>query len=458
MNMLLSLLNFIYLATGLAFAAAANGNDNDNDNDNDDSISGDDEARVRVRVRVPVIDLAPWFATAVSQSSEHQVLLTEEQRNIVHKIRRACREVGFFQITGHTGGIRIKGGEDEDDDDNNNDNDAMILERTWKASKEFFDLSTEEKLLHKTTDTTKYPYGYERSETLVKGKLLDGENDDVNEAGAGAADLKETFAVGPPTENGSGMPPRRWIDSSPNHTIADFQNSLEAYYQRMEDLALILLQIFAIALDESPDFFENKMDHHMSALRLVHYYPLLESTTKTKSKSKRRLVRAGAHTDYGALTILAAQEEGLEVLLRDNVATDDNDDENENNKQRWYPVPLVPGALVVNLGDLMQRWTNNEWVSTMHRVVMPFTSPEAQERRYSMAYFVNINGDTPIKPLNCCRGRGEDDDGDVRNNSGRVITAGEHLMAKHLASMGITTNDDNKDDDITSSIGEEGEL
>jgi len=84
----------------------------------------------------------------------------------------------------------------------------------------------------------------------------------------------------------------------------------------------------------------------------------------------------------------------------------------------------------------MQRWTNNEWISTMHRVVMPST--EARERRYSMAYFVNINGDTPIEPLGCCRGDG----GALHNTNGRVITAGEHLMAKHLASMGIVAGDD----------------
>jgi isopenicillin N synthase-like dioxygenase len=95
----------------------------------------------------------------------------------------------------------------------------------------------------------------------------------------------------------------------------------------------------------------------------------------------------------------------------------------------------------------MQRWTNNEWISTMHRVVMPAT--EAQERRYSMAYFVNTNGDTPIEPLKCCRGS----DDNVHKN-GRVITAGEHLMAKHLASMGIVMDDDDKAENVSNNIME----
>ena len=200
----------------------------------------------------------------------------------------------------------------------------------------------------------------------------------------------------------------------------------------------------------------------MSALRLVHYYPLLEqqqqhsltkTTTTQNNESSIRLIRAGAHTDYGALTILATQKNGLEVLLRDNTNTNTNsDDKNENDnsevKQRWFPVPLVPGSLIVNLGDLMQRWTNDEWVSTMHRVVMPST--EAHERRYSMAYFVNINGDTPIEPLKCCRGGGGGGGGDDDSTKYKVITAGEHLMAKHLASMGISA--DEIEDDIESAI------
>ena len=432
-------------------------------------VYGNEKPGSDEKVRVPVINLTPWFdATAVSLSSSLEKhhrdtknttlslgSLTEEQLDIVNQIRRACREVGFFQIIG---------GLDSNDDNDKNVDDAMI-QQTWKASREFFGLSIEEKLLHRTIDTAKYPYGYERSETLVRGKLLDGEDKDGSKGEVSpsvvAADLKETFAVGPPTGNGSGMPPRRWIESA--NVSPGFQTSLEAYYERMEELALVLLQIFAIALEEPPDFFENKMDHHMAALRLVHYYPLEKDAQSNTNKlshdqgkpepiARTRVVRAGAHTDYGALTILAAQDEGLEVLLQDTtVAASDgymegeDDDSNKKNKTRWYPVPLIPGAFVVNLGDLMQRWTNNEWVSTMHRVIMPST--EAQERRYSIAYFVNINGDTPIEPLKCCRGQERDGDG-------RVITAGEHLMAKHLASMGITADSDNAEAVSSSWVGE----
>lgn len=469
----------------LVFVTTTNGNENLGDE------SKSREEQVREHVRVPVIDLAPWFdptivvaaSSSSSSSSSHRnteeepdfsLGLSDAQRDIVQQIRRACREVGFFQITGGLGSTaNTNGDHDDNDNDHDDNNDDAMIRGTWKASKDFFDLPLDEKLQHTTADTTKYPYGYERSETLIRGKLLDGiddgsnGNDDVV-VEVTAADLKETFSLGPPDNNGSGMPPRRWIDSSSNVNNVNpsvssplggnlpFQTSLEAYYERMEDLALTLLEIFAIALEESPDFFKDKMDHHMSALRLVHYYPLeqdhnknqttntntISPTSKASSLSSsspeeqrepipiQRVVRAGAHTDYGALTILAAQDEGLEVLLRDTTSGV------QEQEQQWYPVPLIPGAFVVNLGDLMQRWTNNEWISTMHRVVMPAT--KAQERRYSMAYFVNINGDTPIEPLKCCRGSGRSN----AHTNGRVITAGEHLMAKHLASMGIVMEDD----------------
>jgi len=464
--MLYTLKAISYLIVGftLVFARTSTSASTSTSNDNKDNSKEE-----VVRVRVPVIDLAPWFdqsIVAASSISSHRksdednfsLGLTDEQRGIVHQIRRACREVGFFQITGGLGSSATT------NDKNNDENDAMI-QRTWKASKDFFDLALEEKLEHMTLDNTKYPYGYERSETLVRGKLLDGKDGTPSEDDTvvAAADLKETFSLGPPDNNGSGMPPRRWINSpnanitsfsssvpSPPGGLFPFQTSLETYYERMEDLALTLLEIFAIALEESPDFFRDKMDHHMSALRLVHYYPLEEqhnnsnqtttskpsSSPKEQQKPIQRVVRAGAHTDYGALTILAAQDEGLEVLLRDTTSTSSTVHNTSGvQQQKWYPVPLISGAFVVNLGDLMQRWTNNEWISTMHRVVMPAT--KAQERRYSMAYFVNINGDTPIEPLKCCRSS----DDDVHKN-GRVITAGEHLMAKHLASMGIVMDDD----------------
>lgn len=357
---------------------------------------------------VPVIDLGPWFSgrpqetsspSPVKRSEQTPLELTQEQQDVVDQIHQACRQVGFFMIKNH--GF-----------------DTSVMDRAWKASRGFFSMSTEEKLMHKTSNEAEYPYGYEQSETLAKGKQLDSEKDDrIHTLDQGhestnstvlVQDLKETFAIGPDNPD-SGMPPRRWIQS-PN-VPSSFRQAVEAYYGHMETLSLTLLEIFALALEEDISFFATKMDHHLSALRLAHYFPLNDP------KDKLHLVRAGAHTDYGALTMLAVQDRGLEVFLHG----------------EWVAVPFVLDSLIVNLGDLMQRWTNDKWISTMHRVAMPST--DALEQRYSMAFFVNVNGDTIIEPVSSCI-----DDVSGNNVKYPSVTAGEHLMAKHLASMGESIN------------------
>ena len=241
--------------------------------------------------------------------------LKGDRHVVARQIHEACRTVGFFMIQNH--GLN-----------------GNVIDETWKVSQAFFDLPQEEKTKHKTTNEAEYPYGFEQSEQLTKGKQLDGGD------GAATVDLKETFAIGPNNLD-SGMPLRRWIDTP---SVPMFRSALEEYYSQMENLALKLLEMFAMGLDESSDFFVDKMDHHMSALRLVNYFPLSEEQQQNTDG-----VRAGAHTDYGALTILNAKEQGLQVMLYDL--------ENRTNTQ-WYSVPVVPDSLIINLGDLMQRWTN----------------------------------------------------------------------------------------------------
>ncbi|KAG7357477.1 2OG-Fe(II) oxygenase superfamily protein [Nitzschia inconspicua] len=367
--------------------------------------------------QIPLIDLGPWFTEIPIQLQTNSniqqersfLALNKAQLEVVEKVYQACRQVGFFLIQNH--GF-----------------DQSVLNDTWKASQEFFAMSTEEKILHKTNNEVEYPYGYEQSESLAKGKQLDRASDqrillddavssdsDNNNNHTDALlmmgkDLKETFSIGPNNPR-SGMPPRRWVQS-PN-LPPTFPSAVGTYYRHMERLSLVLLEIFALALNQDRSYFEDKMDHHQSALRLAHYFPLQEPN------GNWHVVRAGAHTDYGALTILAAQDHGLEVMLHD----------------EWIPVSLLKDTFIINLGDLMQRWTNDKWISTMHRVAMPST--EAMEQRYSLAFFVNINGDAVIEPLSSCIDSTEDI---TTRHKYPPITAGEHLMAKHLASMGEAEN------------------
>lgn len=266
---------------------------------------------------VPIIDVGVWMSGEASNQT------SPSQQKVVDEILEACRTVGFFTITNH--GV-----------------DQTIIQDAWSASADFFNLSEEEKLRHKASNDAEYPYGYEQKEQLSKGKALDGVAS-IADDGTPIEESKETFAIGPDSI-ASGMPLRRWMDTP---TVPRFQSALETYYENMEALSLRLLELFALALGQPVYYFRDKMDRHMSALRLIHYYP------SEHAEQSSWVIRAGAHTDYGALTILNAGQPGLQVLRYD---------AQNRSRTEWYPVPTVPGALIINLGDLMQRWTNGKWI------------------------------------------------------------------------------------------------
>ena len=128
-------------------------------------------------------------------------------------------------------------------------------------------------------------------------------------------------------------------------------------------------------------------------------------------------LRAGAHTDYGVLTILKSGGPGLQAK---------KDEGNGPEEERWIDIPFVEDAFIINIGDLMQRWTNGKWKSTLHRVLLP--SPyDVKNRRQSMAFFVNINGDTYVETIETCI----DDENPVKY---KPVRAADYLKMKHLAS------------------------
>ena len=210
---------------------------------------------------VPTIDLSSWLTL--------EAIPPPPEESIVQQVRRACETVGFFQILLPQEILK------------------QSTQNAWKATQEFFDLSLEQKLRYKTTNETEYPYGFENVERLAQGKALDGTTTPDQEEMT--YDTKETFAMGPSNLE-SGMPARRWL----NDTDPELKSSLEMYYQDMEWLALQLLKVFAAALQQPLDFFERKMTHHMSALRLVNYYAL--HSTSLHKEEDEVMIRAGAHT------------------------------------------------------------------------------------------------------------------------------------------------------------------
>ncbi len=306
---------------------------------------------------VPVIDLRRFRAGQPG-----------DKESVAREIDRACSDIGFLIVTGH--GLQ-----------------DGLLDRVLQVSEEYFDLPlTEKRAIPLTAD---YPFGYSGFEEETLARSL---NEDS------APDLKESFSIGP-YDPRADTPPTRWPARPPGFEVAWL-----AYYQAMEQLAATLLQSFAIALGLPEDWFTDKTDRHASAMRALSY-PKLNRSPKTQQQ------RASAHTDYGCLTILAADGPGLQVQTRAGA---------------WLDVPSVDGSFVVNLGDLLAHWTNDRWKSTLHRVVVP--PLEMGKRRQSVAFFHNVNEDAVIECIETC----------IRPDRPAKyspMTAGEHLWAKHAAAV-----------------------
>jgi isopenicillin N synthase-like dioxygenase len=166
--------------------------------------------------------------------------------------------------------------------------------------------------------------------------------------------------------------------------MPEFRASIGDYWRAMEALAMRLSRIFALALDLDEEFFVRRSDRHVTNMR-INYYPVQERPPR------REQLRAGAHSDYGAFTILKGENApgGLQVLRRGG---------------DWADVPMIEEGFVVNIGDLLMRWTNDKWVSTVHRVVNP---PEAIRRsvdRMSIAFFFVPNHDVEVRSIDSCTG------------------------------------------------------
>lgn len=217
--------------------------------------------------------------------------------------------------------------------------------------------------------------------------------------------MKEMMQMGPKDE-WSGMPPRR-MPSKPD----GFTEAFEAYYEHANDLAQKLLRAFALALGLEEDWFDAKMDRHISALR-ANNYPNQKGIEVPVGS-----IRCSAHTDYGTVTILKSGGPGLQVSK-------------DKANPVWHDVPFVEDSFVINLGDLMRRWTNDRWSSTLHRVVNPPADKvQIWGRRMALAFFHNLNRDAVVETIPSCVRSGETSLYDP-------IIAGRFLLLKHLASNG----------------------
>lgn len=286
--------------------------------------------------QLPIIDLAPAMSAKVTDIG-----------GLAREIGRACREVGFFYVSGH--GL----------------SDRQIA-ALFAASRRFFALPIEAKERVSITNALSN-YGY---------VALGGENLDPERPG----DLKEAFNVGrdltaddPDILAGT---PFHAVNQWPD--LSEFRPVLISYFTAMQRLCERIHRAFAIDLGLPLDFFQPYIDAPLATLRLLHYppHPVVFDD---------RLYGAAPHTDYGNLTILAQDDAGgLQVRRRDG---------------EWIDAPPLPGTFVCNIGDCLMRWSNDVYISTPHRVVN-----RSGRDRYSAAFFFDPNADAPVECLPTCVG------------------------------------------------------
>jgi isopenicillin N synthase-like dioxygenase len=317
---------------------------------------------------IPVIDLEPYWS---GDAAAKQAVATQ--------VGWACENIGFLVISNH--------GVPQD-----------LVDRAFAASRGFFDLPVAQKERFKPADGVA-PRGYHAIATRNLAKTLGQDT---------PADLREQFFVGPLTrQSGStALVPGAQVFYSDNiwpEYPADYQEVFTEFYGVMEGLAARLMRIFATALALSEDFFDDKIDRHFNTCPSNHY-PVVDDDPLPGQ------IRCGAHTDFGSLTILAFNDApgGLEVLMPDG---------------EWLAMGAGPGQLVVNLGDMMQRWTNDRWKSTVHRVVNPPVDKRGESRRQTIGYFLHPNYDAEVACLDTCHGP----DNPVKYPA---IMAGEHMREK----------------------------
>jgi isopenicillin N synthase-like dioxygenase len=316
---------------------------------------------------VPTIDIAPFLDGS-----------QEGKARVATQVRQACEEVGFFLISGH--GVP-----------------QALIKKVRDVANGFFDLPLEEKLKSQGDSNVVASSGFEVMGKTALAKSLDK---------ATPPDYREAYKIGvidipvddPYYNSAKGkkfFPPVVW----PKRPGA-FRHVCEEYHRTMDRLAAQIMRIFACALDLDDDYFADKMDKAVNRLNILRYLP------QTVPPLDGQL-RAGEHTDYGTLTILLAEDKpgGLQVRMRNGT---------------WVDVHPSEETFVINIGDMMMHWTNDHWISNLHRVANP-PAEHAGVPRLSIVFFQKPNYDAVIRCLD-----------KTTEPKYAPITAGDHWYSKNV--------------------------
>lgn len=281
----------------------------------------------------------------MQQTAMTAISLAADQARITEALGVSLRRFGFAMVCDH--GI-----------------DASLIARGWELTGALFALRDDVKRSY-YADGLAGARGYTPFGTEIA-------------KGAALHDLKEFWHVGrdlPPGHRlSASMPPNIW----PEH-LPGFRETFSALYCAFDAAGAVILAAIARGLGLDPHWFDDVVAEGNSVLRLLHYPPIVDAPPGA--------IRAGAHEDINLITLLlGAEEAGLELLDRDG---------------KWLAVDPPPGALVVNIGDMLQRLTNHVLPSTTHQVRNPQTG-RARFSRYSMPFFLHPRSDFDIATLPGC--------------------------------------------------------
>lgn len=265
-------------------------------------------------------------------------------------IGRACHEVGFLYVNNH--GVP-----------------RAVCERLLAATERFFALPEAVKLRYDIERVQRH-----RGYVPNGGLYADPDN---------KPDLQEGFEVGlevPPDDPlcvaGNLMyHPNVWPVE-----VAGFREDVYGYFEQVMALGRLMCRAFALHFGLPPDWFEDKVDHPMGQLRLIHYPP-------QEGVIRAEQIGIGTHCDYEMFTILMQTERGLQVM---------------NRAGEWVEAPPIEDTFVINIGDMLMRWSNGRFRSTPHRVIN-----RSGRERYSFPLFFASNYDVVVRCLPTCTGADE---------------------------------------------------
>ncbi|MGI9366615.1 MAG: isopenicillin N synthase family dioxygenase [Rhizobiaceae bacterium] len=283
---------------------------------------------------IPVLDVS-----AIHGDSE------EDKRNLAARFREIYGTTGFGYISNH--GV-----------------DSDLISQVFSASRQFHDLPRETKL-HVELDSNHRGFIPINTSTDVNSKLADVKNPNQSES---FMVMREDSGDAPQVLAGDYLAgPNQWPD------LSGFRTAVMAYNDALSVLAHKLLEIVAMSVGARPEELTSQFDPPTTWLRLLYYPP-------TEAMSDDDLYGSAPHTDFGCMTLLA--QDGIGGLQVQTPAGN------------WVDAPLIEGTFVVNVGDMLHRWSNGLLLSTPHRVIN-----RSGQARYSCPFFYDPNVSALIAPL-----------------------------------------------------------